>query len=74
MQVRLIAGAFALATIVAAVAAPALAESGNGAVWNNVRYNFGSNTWKMDSKYLPKEIDYKTDEKPGTVIIDTRRL
>ena len=48
MQVRLIAGALALATI--AAAAPALAESQNGAVWNNVRYNFGSNSWKMDAK------------------------
>jgi lipoprotein-anchoring transpeptidase ErfK/SrfK len=73
MQVRLIVGAIALATFAAAAAAPALAESQNGAVWNNVRYNFGSNTWKMDSKFLPKEIDYQTSEKPGTVIIDTRR-
>lgn len=73
MHFRLMAGAVAAATLAAAMAAPALAESQNGSVWNNVRYNFGSNTWKMDSKYLPREIDYKTDEKPGTVIIDTRR-
>jgi lipoprotein-anchoring transpeptidase ErfK/SrfK len=73
MQVRLIAGAVALAAMVAAAAAPALAESQNGAVWNNVRYNFGSNSWKMDAKFLPKEVEYMTDEKPGTVIIDTRR-
>ena len=73
MQVRLIAGALAAAAMMAGMAAPALAELQQGSVWNNVRYNFGSNTWKMDSKYLPAEVDYSTDEKPGTVIIDTRR-
>jgi len=73
MQVRLIAGALAAAAMMAGMAAPALAESQQGSVWNNVRFNFGSNTWKMDSKYLPAEVDYSTDEKPGTVIIDTRR-
>ncbi len=73
MQVRLIAGALAAAAMMAGMAAPALAESQQGSVWNNVRFNFGSNTWKMDSKFLPAEVDYATDEKPGTIIIDTRR-
>ena len=73
MQVRLIAGALAAAAMMAGTAAPALAESQQGAVWNNVRFNFGSNTWKMDSKFLPAVVDYATDEKPGTIIIDTRR-
>jgi lipoprotein-anchoring transpeptidase ErfK/SrfK len=73
MQVRLIAGALAAAVMMAGAAAPAVAESPQGSVWNNVRYNFGSHTWKLDSKFLPAEIDYVTEEAPGTVIIDTRR-
>ncbi|MGB7205567.1 MAG: L,D-transpeptidase [Anderseniella sp.] len=66
----------ALATIAvagAAVVAPALAETQQGSVYNNVRYNFGSNTWKMDSKYLPAEVSYTSSEKPGTIIVSTRK-
>ena len=66
----------ALATIAvagAAVVAPALAETQQGSVYNNVRYNFGSNTWKMDSKFLPAEVSYTSSEKPGTIIVSTRK-
>jgi len=62
-----------LAITAAAGTVPAVAESQNGSVYNNVRYNFGSNTWKMDSKYLPAEISYSTTEKPGTIIINARK-
>lgn len=62
-----------LATALAGSAGQAGAESQTGSVYNNVRYNFGSNTWKMDSKFLPAEVSYSTSEKPGTVIINTRK-
>ncbi len=38
-----------------------------------VKYNFSSQPWKLDEKYLPKKIRYTSDEKPGTIIIHTRR-
>jgi lipoprotein-anchoring transpeptidase ErfK/SrfK len=65
-----------VAIVAAAVsfgAGAANAESQSGSVYNNVKYNFGSNTWKMDSKYLPAEVSYSSSEKPGTVIISTRK-
>jgi len=36
--------------------------------------NFGARKWTFDEqKYAPRVVDYITDEKPGTIIIDTRR-
>lgn len=63
----------AAAALMAGLSAPAQSETQGGAVWNNVKYNFGSNSWTMDKKFLPTEINYKTTEAPGTIIIDTRR-
>ena len=40
---------------------------------NGVRYNFSSQRWKFDSKYLPKVVQFSSDEKPGTIIVYTRR-
>ncbi len=74
MQARTILSAVAIvAAAVSMNAGVASAENQTGSVYNNVRYNFGSNTWKMDSKYLPAEINYSSSEKPGTVIISTRK-
>ena len=74
MQLKAILSAVAIvAAAVSGGAGQAAAESQTGSVYNNVRYNFGSNTWKMDSKYLPAEVSYSTSEKPGTVIINTRK-
>lgn len=74
MQARTILSAVAIvAAAVSMNAGVASAENQTGSVYNNVRYNFGSNTWKMDSKYLPAEVSYNTSEKPGTVIISTRK-
>ena len=74
MQARTILSAVAIvAAAVSIDAGAANAENQTGSVYNNVRYNFGSNTWKMDSKYLPAEVSYSTSEKPGTVIISTRK-
>ncbi len=37
------------------------------------RYNFGPHKLTFDAqKYAPRIVDYVTDEKPGTIIIDTR--
>jgi lipoprotein-anchoring transpeptidase ErfK/SrfK len=74
MQVKTILSAVAIvAAAVSFGAGAANAESQSGSVYNNVKYNFGSNTWKMDSKYLPAEVSYSSSEKPGTVIISTRK-
>ncbi len=74
MQLKTILSAVAIAAAaVSGGAGQAAAESRTGSVYNNVKYNFGSNTWKMDSKYLPAEVSYNSSEKPGTVIISTRK-
>jgi lipoprotein-anchoring transpeptidase ErfK/SrfK len=74
MQARTILSAVAIAAAAVSFdAGAANAESRTGSVYNNVKYNFGSNTWKMDSKFLPAEVSYSTSEKPGTVIISTRK-
>jgi lipoprotein-anchoring transpeptidase ErfK/SrfK len=74
MQLKTILSAVAIvAAAVSGGAGQAAAESRTGSVYNNVKYNFGSNTWKMDSKFLPAEVSYNTSEKPGTVIISTRK-
>ncbi len=72
MNVKRLFPVLAAAALMAGLSAPAHSEAQGGSVWNNVKYNFGSNSWKMDKKYLPSEISYKSDEAPGTVIIDTR--
>ena len=38
-----------------------------------IKYNFSSQPWKLDEKFLPREISYTSDEKPGTIIVHTRR-
>ena len=74
MQAKTIVSAVAIVAAALSIGTGAAsAETQTGSVYNNVKYNFGSNTWKMDSKYLPAEISYKTDEKPGTIIINTRK-
>lgn len=74
MQVKTILSAVAIVAAAGSFGAGAAnAESQSGSVYNNVKYNFGSNTWKMDSKYLPAEVSYTSSEKPGTVIISTRK-
>jgi lipoprotein-anchoring transpeptidase ErfK/SrfK len=38
-----------------------------------VKYNFSSQPWTLDKKYLPRKVEYTSDERPGTIIINTRR-
>ncbi len=74
MQAKTIVSAMAIvAAAVSINTGAAIAENQSGSVYNNVRYNFGSNTWKMDSKFLPAEVSYSSKEKPGTIIINTRK-
>lgn len=74
MQAKTIFSAMAIVAVAVSMNAGAvMAENQTGSVYNNVKYNFGSNTWKIDSKYLPAEVSYKSDEKPGTIIINTRK-
>ena len=40
---------------------------------NSVKYNFSAQPWKLDAKFYKQEVVYPTDEKPGTIIINTRR-
>jgi len=47
--------------------------SQTGAVVAETKYNFTTQTIKVPVKYLKKTIRYATNEKPGTIIIDTRR-
>jgi lipoprotein-anchoring transpeptidase ErfK/SrfK len=36
------------------------------------KYNFSAQAWSVDPKYKRMQIDLKSDEKPGTIIIHTR--
>jgi lipoprotein-anchoring transpeptidase ErfK/SrfK len=38
-----------------------------------VKYNFSAEQWRLDPKFFKQEVEYVTDEKPGTVVIHTRR-
>jgi lipoprotein-anchoring transpeptidase ErfK/SrfK len=63
---------------VALAAAGVLAAAGGAAtaeeqVVNAIKYNFSSQPWKLDPKFFRQEVVYPTDEKPGTIIINTRR-
>ncbi len=40
---------------------------------DGVKYNFSAEEWKLDPKFLPAEVSYTSDERPGTIIINTRR-
>lgn len=71
---RILSAMAAVSLAVAAGSVSASAESNqNGSVWNNIRYNFGSNSWKLDRKYLPAEVSFVSAEAPGTIIIKTRK-
>lgn len=40
---------------------------------NGVKYNFSSQPWKLDEKFLPKTVQFTSDERPGTIIVYTRK-
>ncbi len=40
---------------------------------NGVKYNFSATPWKLDKRFHRTQIRYTSDEKPGTIIINTRR-
>ena len=39
----------------------------------SVHYNFSAQPWKLDKRYVRKVVSFDTREKPGTIIIKTRR-
>ncbi len=39
----------------------------------NTSYNFTSQRWGLDRKYQKQEVYFQTDEKPGTIIVSTRK-
>ena len=62
--------------LLAAVVGVAFAVSGAMAQAQTIKkhYNFGARKLTFDEKkYAPRIVRYVTDEKPGTIIIDTRR-
>ena len=64
--------AVAVATGLCALCATNAVQASNQEV-NGVKYNFSGQQWKFDSKFLPKEVQFSSDEKPGTIVIYTRR-
>ena len=68
-----IAGTVVLAAAAAAFS-PARAERDQGA-YSAVKANFvgGAYSYKLDPRYKRKQIDYASGEKPGTIIIETRK-
>ncbi len=37
------------------------------------KFNFTSQQWKLDRKFERQEVNFSSDEKPGTIIISTRK-
>ena len=61
------------ASVTAAAVLAAVPAQANETEINGVRYNFSAQQWKFNSKFLPTEVKYTSDEKPGTIIVNTRR-
>ncbi len=57
----------------AALAATVAGTAYSGAAIAAKKFNFSAQSWKLDRKYDRKVVDFSTDEKPGTIIISTRR-
>jgi lipoprotein-anchoring transpeptidase ErfK/SrfK len=57
----------AVATI--AVVLPAVSAPGNAAYLTN----FTAKPWKLDKKYQRTEVTFRTVEKPGTMVVSTRK-
>ena len=49
------------------------AETAHGAVINGAKYNFGAEPWSIEGKFHKQEVSLASPEKPGTIIIDTRK-
>ena len=64
--------AIAFATGLAVAAATGVAHASEQEI-SGVKYNFSSQPWKLDEKFLPRVVEFTSDEKPGTIIIYTRR-
>jgi lipoprotein-anchoring transpeptidase ErfK/SrfK len=68
-----VAGLVAIAAQAVAVA-PAKAERNQGS-YSSVKTNFigGAYSYKLDPRFKRKEVDYSSGEKPGTIVIETRK-
>ena len=63
---------FFVAILACFILAPAALSSAKAEV--NRKYNFGPRKLTFDAaRYAPRIVHYATDEKPGTIIINTRR-
>ena len=67
---RLILAVAAGGLLAGAGFAAAMAEA---QIINTVKYNFSAQPWSLDPKFVKQEVSYPSDEKPGTIIISTRR-
>lgn len=58
-----------------ALAAPSAQAERNSDAYSGVKTNFSVGPWsyKTNPKYKRKEVEYASGEKPGTIIIETRR-
>lgn len=56
-----------------ALAAVLCVFAGTSSSVANTSYNFTSQRWGLERKYQKQEVSYQTDEKPGTIIISTRK-
>ena len=59
----------ALAALAATVAGTAFSS----VALSSAKFNFSAQTWKQERKYNRQIVDYRTSEKPGTIVISTRR-
>ena len=71
MRLSVVTSLLALATLVGLASGPVRAEAAAEAT--QVRYNFTARVPQPDARYRRQTVDYATNEKPGTIVIDTNR-
>ncbi len=59
----------AMTAIAVAVAGTAFTSS----AYATAKFNFSAKTWKLERKFKRQEVDYYSSEKPGTIVISTRK-
>ncbi len=57
---------YALCTLLCAIGSTTSGQA-------ETRYNFTSQRWELERKYKKQEVYFQTDEKPGTIVISTKK-
>lgn len=62
-----------MAAVLAALFGLGLVPGQHASAQTQVKFNFSARGMQMDPRFERREVSYKTDEKPGTIIIESRQ-